>query len=175
MKRLLVRLQALELEGTIAPNGSEFSHRVWISIFLFFLFALSLQKFTGSHCIVPMHVYLNLLTNTRSRSSTRKTTAGVISQWFWCKYRAHNFILYSKSSKKNLQATYTALKNRHVLIFFYRSGERTLRREEHILPHLSHLSQLDSFSAQRQRRLVCWTKWNHVLLKLKYVKILGMR
>ena len=40
------------LTSTIAPNGSEFSHRVRISIFLFFLLALSLRKFTGSHCIV---------------------------------------------------------------------------------------------------------------------------
>jgi hypothetical protein len=83
----------------MAPNGSEFSHRVWISNFSFFPLALSLRNFTGSNWIVPMYVYTILLRNTRSRSSW-KTIAGVISWWFWSKHFAHNFILYSKCSKK---------------------------------------------------------------------------
>ena len=84
---------------TMAPNGSEFSHRVWISFFKFYYLALSLRKFTESYCIVPMYVFTNLLRNKKSRSSW-KWIAGMITQWFWCKYFAHIFILYSKLSKK---------------------------------------------------------------------------
>ena len=83
----------------MAPNGSEFSHSVWIPFFIFFLLALSLRKFTGSYCIVFTHVYIILLRNTQSRSS-RKIIAGLISWWFWCKYFAQDFILYSNCSKK---------------------------------------------------------------------------
>jgi hypothetical protein len=56
------------LFSTIAHNGSEFSHIVWISIFLFY-YALSLRNFTGTHCIVLMYVYIILLRNTKSRSN----------------------------------------------------------------------------------------------------------
>ena len=84
---------------TIAPNGSEFSHRVWISFFLFYFLALSFRNFMGSHHIIPMYIYIILLRNTNSRNSW-KIIAGMISQWFWCKYFAHIFILYSKCSKK---------------------------------------------------------------------------
>ena len=83
----------------MAPNGSEFSHRVWISFFLFYFLALSFRNFTGSHHIVPMYVCTIFLRNTNSRSSWKRK-AGMISQWFWCKYFAHIFILYSKCSKK---------------------------------------------------------------------------
>ena len=79
--------------GLNSPIESEF-------LFPYFIFlVLSLRKFTGSYCIVFTHVYINLLRNTRSRSS-RKWFAGKISQWFWCKYFAHNFILYFNCSKK---------------------------------------------------------------------------
>ena len=84
---------------TIAPNGSEFSHRVWISFFLFYFLALSFRNFTGSHHIVPMYICTIFLRNTKSRSSWKRK-ARMISQWFWCKYFAHIFILYSKCSKK---------------------------------------------------------------------------
>ena len=84
---------------TMAPNRSEFSYGVWISIFLFYCLALSLQSFMGCHCIVSMHVYMILLMNTSCRSSW-EIVARVISQWFWCKYPAHNFLLYSEGSEK---------------------------------------------------------------------------
>ena len=85
--------------GTMAPNGSEFSQGVWISIFLFYVLALCLRNFTGFYCIVLMYVYLILLRNTRCRNNW-KTIAEVISLWFWCKYFTHNSILNSESSKK---------------------------------------------------------------------------
>ena len=84
---------------TMAPNGSEFSHSVWIWIFTFYFLALSLRNFSGSHHIVLSYVDMNLLRYTKSRSSW-KQIAGVISQWFWCRYFAHNFILHSTCSKK---------------------------------------------------------------------------
>ena len=87
------------LSGTMAPNGSEFSHRVWIPFFIFYPLVLSLRNFSGSHRIVLMYMYTNLLRNAKSRSNW-KTIAGVISQWFWCNYFSHNFILYSEGSEK---------------------------------------------------------------------------
>jgi hypothetical protein len=84
---------------TITPNGSELSHRVWISFFLFYFLGLSFQNVLGSHCIVSMYVYMILLRNTKGRNSWN-FIARVISQWFWCKYFAHTFMLNSKCSKK---------------------------------------------------------------------------
>ena len=88
--------------GTIAPNGSEFSHRAWISIFLFYVLVLSLQKFTASRRIVPMHA--NILRNTKGRSS-RKIIAGVISQWFWCKkvFRSYYWYPEREIREKNVK------------------------------------------------------------------------
>ena len=79
-----------------APNESEFSHRVWISFFLFYSLVLSLKKFMGLYCLVLMHVFI-ILRNTKSRSS-RKREAWMISQWFWCKHFAHIFILAQKNT-----------------------------------------------------------------------------
>ena len=87
-------------QGTMAPYGSEFSRGVWISIFIFYFLTLSLRKFTVFYRIVFMYVYLILLRNTASRSNWKRV-AGVITQWFWCKYFAHSFILHSECSKKN--------------------------------------------------------------------------
>ena len=78
---LLVGSESLFHTITIAANGSEFSHKVWISIFLFYVPPLSLRNLTGSHRIVPIHVYIILLRNTKCRSSL-KIIAGVISRWF---------------------------------------------------------------------------------------------
>ena len=85
--------------SSFAISWCEFSHRVWIPFFIFYPLALSLRNFSGSHCTVLMYMYTNLLRNTKSRSDW-KTIAGVISQWFWCNYFSHNFILYSEGSKK---------------------------------------------------------------------------
>jgi hypothetical protein len=84
----------------MAPYGSEFSRGVWISIFIFYFLALSLRNFTVFYRIVLMYVYVILLRNTASRSNWKRV-AGVITQWFWCKYFAHSFILHSECSKKN--------------------------------------------------------------------------
>ena len=86
--------------NTMAPAGSEFSRCVWISIFTFYFLAQYLRSFTGSYCIVLMYVYIISISNTASTSNW-KGVAGVITQWFWCKYFAHNFILHSEYSKKN--------------------------------------------------------------------------
>ena len=129
---------------------------VWISIFLFFLLALSLRKFTGSHCIVPMHVYIYLLENTRSRSS-RKIVAGVFSQWFWCKYFAHSFILHSKSSKKKYRQHTLHLKTVIYLLYFARVVSVRLEEKNTFCLICHTASQLDSFSAQpSQRQYVVW-------------------
>jgi hypothetical protein len=53
----------------------------------------------GCHCIVSMHVYIILIRNISCRSS-RERVARVISQWFWCKYPAHIFLLHSEGSEK---------------------------------------------------------------------------
>ena len=113
---------------TIAPNGSKFSHRVWISFFLFYPLGLSLQKFMGLYCLVPMYVYTILLRKTKSRSN-RKREARIISQWFWCKYFAHIFILYSKCLKKK-QATYTIPKHSCILTSSSWCGVPMLRRKD---------------------------------------------
>ena len=84
---------------TMAPNGSEFSQGVWISFFLFYL-PLSLRNFMVFNCIVLMDVYMVFLRNASCRSNWKRV-ARMISQWFWCKYFAHNFILHSEWSKKN--------------------------------------------------------------------------
>jgi hypothetical protein len=50
-----------ETTDTITPNGSVFSHRSWISFFLFFPFAQSFQNFSGCHYMVllyTLYVYL---------------------------------------------------------------------------------------------------------------------
>jgi hypothetical protein len=74
---------------------------VWISIFLFYVLALSLRNFTGFNHIVLVYIQIILLRNTKSRSN-RKIVARMINQWFWCKYFAHNFfILHSECSEKN--------------------------------------------------------------------------
>jgi len=86
----------------MVPHRSEFSHGVWISIFLFYCLVLSFRSFTEFQYIVPMHVHMILLRNTKCRSC-REIVAGVINQWFWCKYFAHNFILHSKCSEKILR------------------------------------------------------------------------
>ena len=93
------KIKDYQAHSTMAPNGSEFSHRVWISFFIFYSLALSLRNFSGSHCILLMYIDINLLRN-RKCTSNWKAIAGVISQWFWCNYLAYNFILYSKSSEK---------------------------------------------------------------------------
>ena len=80
--------------------GSEFSQGVWISFFIFYSLALSLRKLTGIYCVLIIYAYMILLRNIKSRSNW-KMVAGVISQWFWWIYFAHNFILYAESSKKN--------------------------------------------------------------------------
>ena len=82
---------------TMAPNGSEFSHRVWILFFIFYFLVLSFQISTESYCIVLMYIYIILLRNTKSQ----KVIAGMIRQWFWYKYFACTFRLYYKCSEKN--------------------------------------------------------------------------
>ena len=83
---------SVQIPHTMAPNGSEFSHRVWISFCIFYFLVLSFRIFTGSYCIVFMYIYIILLRNTKGKSSW-KIIAGMIRQWFWCKYFACTFIL----------------------------------------------------------------------------------
>ena len=136
----------------MAPNGSEFPHRVWISFFKFYFLALSLRKFTESYCIVPMYVYTNLLRNTKGRSS-RKWIAGMITQWFWCKYFAHIFILYSKLSKKMDRLHILYLNTAAYSLWVPGVVLLCLGGKNGFCLCCHTLSQSDLFSAQRQRRL----------------------
>ena len=101
------------------------------------LLALSLRNFMGSHCIVLMYVYTILLRNTKGRSSW-KVIAGVMSQWFWCKYFAHIFILCSKFSNKKPPATYTVPKHSCIPTLSCWCGLPMLRRKEWTLSLLLH-------------------------------------
>ena len=92
------------------------------------LLALSLRNFMGPHCIVLMYVYTILLRNTKGRS--RKIIAGVISQWFWCKYFAHIFILCLNISNKKPPATYTVPKHSCIPALSCWCGLPMLRRKE---------------------------------------------
>ena len=128
--------------NTMVPNRSEFSHGVWIAIFLFYCLMLSLWSFMGFNCIASVHVYIILLRNTSCRSS-QEIVAGVISQWFWCKYPAHDFLLYSEGSGKKHRlsilkwnaGTYPLLVPGAVCLFFGgRKGSMTKHIEIQALP-----------------------------------------
>ena len=119
------------------------SQRVWI---LQFSQSLNFIFLNLSSCAVPpeiygilfTHVYVILLRKTQSRSSWKIIArVPVISWWFWFKYFAHHFILYSKRSKKKIQATYTVLNHSHISTLSSRYGLPVLRREEQILSLLS--------------------------------------
>jgi hypothetical protein len=82
-----------------APNGSEFSRWIWIS---FFVLRCASGVFSGSHCIVLMYVYMNLLRNSECRSYRKMGDQSVILMHVLCS-QLHTPLWVLK---KKLQATY---------------------------------------------------------------------